>query len=262
MPTTKPAPAATKERPARPPQVRDRDAEVAALASELQKPEVNWNISAAATNLGINYQRAWKLVNYNPHLRAMHPSKNPESDVPCQEDVAGRMPIMTPAEWKEIKALSIEAEKVAIKDWSGLGLDEVEVNTIRSMEDFSRMPLAQMMALTHGGLAKTFIGLGTIFDKYYKQILTDRIAPEFDQEGNPIEADQTQRMHLKSLIALSAEIRAVKEHVEKSNILKLKAEAILKEQNGGGKKSKPGFHPMVSVSATPGSTVIVNERNA
>jgi hypothetical protein len=235
--------------------MRDREADLKALAEELAKPEVNGNISAAATNLGMNYQRAYKLVQVNPFLKAMHKSKDPETIIPCDPDLPGRPPIMTPEEMKEAMALRDEVEALALGKFDQLALTEVERDVMQSMENFGRMPLDKLVALTHGGVAKTFLGLMAMQEKFQREFLNDNIADEYDKEGNQRPIDAVQRDWMQAFIHLSSEIRQVKGQVDKSNLLMIKAEQLKKDK--GKKSGKPGFSPMISAQA--GSTVIVNE---
>jgi hypothetical protein len=159
------------------------------------------------------------------------------------------MPLITPAEVEENKALVNQERLLSASDWEGLGIPKERAEKMISMERFARLPLVNMVHVTHGGMLKAFEGLNAVYEKYMTKLLDGTLPQEFDKEGN---SRDTQRDWLYAMVAASAEIRQIKAQVDRSNLLMLKAAQLVAEQGKKAGRKKPAWSSRpVNVTATP-----------
>lgn len=225
----------TTRKTARPPGKRDSKEEVKLLAEALDRPEVNGNIADAARLLGMDYQKAYRIVQKNPFLRANHPAQSPEDRIMSDDDEVHRDDgLIGEAERRAVVALAEESKTMAKSEWRR-DLPESHRDQLKDMELWSRMPLAEMSRLTHGGLGKTLIGLLSMYDKYVE--LATNGGPELvfiekSQSYKDLQVDYS-----KMAVKLAAEIRQVRGQVEDSIRLMLlvqKTEDERKQKQGRG----------------------------
>lgn len=263
MPTTTLPDAPTSDLPARKPKKPYTDDEVKALAEVMGRPEVGNNIAAAAAILvpqyGGDYQRWYKLAKSNEYLAAVHPSAKPESITPTDVDAINRPPLLTPTEQVEHRQLAKQERALAASDWKALGISDGQATRMLSMERFARLPLKNMVAVTHGGMMFAFAGLLEIYEKCQKKFIEGNLPPELDKEGNPRDPMDIERDWVYAMTAMTAELRNIKGAVDKANILMLKADQMEKDKRSGGKKGKPGFGALVAVKAEAGANVTISD---
>lgn len=264
MPTTELPPAPSPDAPAKHTTRRFSDEEVRLLAEMMQRPEVNGNLAAAVALLKVeqpatdwSYMRCYKATRSNPYLNAFMPARNPESLVPAPEDAIDRSDgLLTPSEKKELLALQEQNGKIAAKEWVSLGLSDKQAGRMLSMERFARQPLKAMIATTHGSMMFALGILLQNFEETAGRISKGELPEELDGEGNARPAIDVERDWHKVLLDYSKEIRAIKDQIDRANLLMAKVRQMEGEGGGGKRKRKPGFAPM-TVNAQPGSQVAI-----
>lgn len=268
MPTTDLPDEPTPANPARIPKKPFTADEIRDLAEAMALPDVNNNVAAAAAVLrkkypDTSYQRWYKIAKSNDYLSAIHPSSKPEEILPTNADAIDRVPLITPAEIEEHKALAKQERGLATGDWTALGVSEEQAKRMISMERFSRQPLSSMVGTTHGGMLFAYAGLLEVFEKCLSRFTSDSLPSELDRKGNERDPEDIQRDWLYALVAATAEIRQIKTAVDRSNLLMLKAEQLARElkrnKDGGGRKGRFGAAPLIAIKADAGSSVTVNE---
>lgn len=263
MPTTELPDAPTPETPARETHRPYGPEEIKQLVEVMQRPEVKGNLAAAVAllaheqpNTDWNYQRCYKLTLTNRWLDAYLPARNPDDKVPDDSDVLDRTPMLTPQEQKEAQALVVQEKQVAAADWVNLGLSETQANRMLSMERFARQPLKAMIATTHGSMMFALGILLQNFEETATRISEGDLPEEHDKEGNPRPAIDVERDWHKVLLEYSREIRAIKDQVDRGNLLQAKVAQMQGEGGGKKRKGRPGFGAM-TVNAAPGSKVAI-----
>lgn len=261
MPTTELPDAPTPDQPARGVNRPYSPEEVRLLTEMMARPEVGGNLAAAVAvlkneqpNTDWNYNRCYKLLQKNDYLKANHPARNPDDMVPDETEALTQEPLLNPQEQAEALAMVQQEKQVAASDWVALGLSDVQAGRMLSMERFARQPLKAMIATTHGSMMFSLGVLLQNFEDVYKRIHDDRLPEEFDKEGNPRPKIDVERDWHKVGLEYSREIRAIKDQVDRSNLLLAKVAQMQGGGKGKGRKGKPGFGPM-TVNAQPGSQV-------
>lgn len=261
MPTTELPEPPSPDEPARGVKRPYSPEEIKLLTEYMAKPAVNGNLAAAVALLQVeqpntdwNYNRCYKLIQSNPFLKSYHPARNPDGLVPTDVEAIDREAMLTPLERAEVEAMVKQEKQVAAGDWVALGLSENQANRMLSMEKFAQQPLKAMINTTHGSMMFCLGILLSNFEDTAKRINGCLLPDEFDAEGNPRPKIDVERDWHKVLLEYSKEIRAIKDQVDRGNLMKAKVDQM---QNGGGdgpkKKRKGGFGlaPM-TVNVQPG----------
>lgn len=257
MPTTElPAPP-SPDQPARGVNRPFGPEEIRLLTEYMAKPAVNGNLASAVALLQVEqpntdwtYDRCYKLVQRNPFLKSYHPARNPDGMVPTEEQAIDREAMLTPLERAEVTAMVKQEKQVKAGDWVALGLSEGQANRMLSMEKFAQQPLKAMMNTTHGSMMFCLGILLQYFEETSKRILHGDLPEELDGEGNPRPAIDVERDWHKILLEYSKEIRAIKDQVDRGNLLQAKVEQMQGES--GKRKGKPGYGGTLNVNVQPG----------
>jgi len=259
MPTTELPEPPSPDRPARGVNRPYSPEEIRLLTEYMEKPEVGGNLSAAVALLQVeqkntdwNYNRCYKLIQSNPFLKSYHPARNPDEMVPTEAEAIDRDAMLTPLERAEMTAMVRQEKQVAAGDWVALGLSEGQANRMLSMEKFAQQPLKAMINTTHGSMMFCLGILLSNFEETARRITEGDLPEESDAEGDPRPEIDVERDWHKVLLEYSKEIRAIKDQVDRGNLMKAKVEQMQGSGNAPGKrKGKPGFGPM-TVNVQPG----------
>ena len=261
MPTTELPEPPSHDEPARGVKRPYSPEEIRLLTEYMAKPAVNGNLAAAVALLQVeqpntdwNYNRCYKLVQSNPFLKSYHPARNPDGLVPTDVEAIDREAnLLTPLERAEVAAMVQQEKQVAAGDWVALGLSKGQAERMLSMEKFAQQPLKAMINTTHGSMMFCLGILLQYFEETSKRILHGDLPEETDGEGNPRPAIDVERDWHKVLLEYSKEIRAIKDQVDRGNLMKAKVEQMQGES--GKRKGKPSYNATV-VNMQPGSKAV------
>lgn len=241
MPTTELPPPPSPDEPAEEVVERYREDELRQLAETMALPEVNNNIAAAATLLGGNYMRWYKMAQSNRYLKLIHPAKDPAKFVPTDEEATDRGPLLSAAEQKTVDRIANQDALLKKGDWEALGISPAQAERMISMEKFARLPFPHMIRATHGGMMFCHASLMELLEVTKKRYIDGTLPDELDRDGNPRPRGDVERDWMHCIVAICAEERAIKAQVDKSVFLAIKAKQAAKGGGKGAGKNKPGF---------------------
>lgn len=148
------------------------------IRETLARPDIDYNIGACATLLGMPPQTIHTFVDRDPALAARCPGKNPEKLVPGELDILDRETpadangILMPREQAAmIKGLIKQNDRVIKKGWRDLGLSEEDARAMEEAEKRAALPIGRVMAASEGHLILLLARSAQMLDRVGDQLV-------------------------------------------------------------------------------------------
>lgn len=162
----------------RTPQVKMDETVKQQIRDTLERPDVNYNISACAKLLGLNYGRVESFVRRDPVLAAKCPEKDPAKLVPTETDILDREPpkdaagMLMPRDQAAImKTLLKQNDRVIRKGWKDVGLSDEDAQAMEDAERRASLPIGRVLAASEGHMISLLARSSQMLDKIGDQLV-------------------------------------------------------------------------------------------